>query len=168
MSKIEITTIVRDELFEVAEFLHNSWLTEYRDIVSSEFLDTMPLDGRYNKLLKRFDNKVSDFIVMRDAEGLVGVAIFGKSFTDGYADDGEISAMYIRHDCIGKGYGHALFVEAETALSAKGYAHFVLDVLSENKRAVSFYQKHGYEIIDERSIKLGRDEYPLTVFRKKL
>jgi hypothetical protein len=30
-----------------------------------------------------------------------------------------------------------------------------------------FYQKHGYEIVDNRTVKLGEKDYPLTVFRKK-
>jgi len=104
---------------------------------------------------------------MYDKDKLIGASVFGKSFTDGYPDDGEISAIYLQHDYIGKGHGHALFTKIEEALSAKKYTHFVLDVLSENIRAVSFYQKHGYETVDDRSIKLGDRDYPLTVFRKK-
>ena len=33
--------------------------------------------------------------------------------------------------------------KVEAALAKRGYAYFVLDVLSGNTRAIAFYQKHG-------------------------
>ena len=104
---------------------------------------------------------------MRCCGKLIGAAVFGKSFTDGYPNDGEVSAIYLHHNYIGKGYGHELFIKIEESLAEKGYINFVLDVLTDNICAVKFYQKHGYKKVDERSIKLGNIEYPLTVFRKK-
>jgi len=167
MQPLEIAIATRHDLYEVAAFLDDCWRTAYRDIVSSDYLDSMSVDVRYERLLARYDETPEGFIVMRDANILVGVAVFGKSYTDGYPDDGEISAIYIRHDYIGNGHGHALFLRVEAALAARGYAHFVLDVLSENTRAIAFYHKHGYENVAERSIRLGEKDYPLIVFRKK-
>ena len=163
----KITAATRDELYEIAVFLDDCWKVEYREILSSDYLDSLSADERYQKLLSRFDETPLDFLLMRDAGRLVGVSIFGKSFTDSYTDDGEISAIYLRHDYIGKGHGHVLFAEVEAALAARGFAYFVLDVLSGNNRAIAFYQKHGYEIVDVRTIRLGEIDYPLTVFRKK-
>jgi ribosomal protein S18 acetylase RimI-like enzyme len=105
---------------------------------------------------------------MRDGDKLVGAAVFGKSFTEGCPDDGEISAIYLLHDYIGKGYGHELFTRAEAELGAKGYASLVLDVFSGNARAISFYQRHGYSAAAETIIKLGGQEYPVTVLRKHI
>jgi ribosomal protein S18 acetylase RimI-like enzyme len=45
--------------------------------------------------------------------------------------------------------------------------HIVLDVLSQNNRAVKFYEKHGYAAVDKRFVTLGVKDYPLTVFRRK-
>ena len=98
---------------------------------------------------------------------IIGTSVFGRSFTEGYLEDGEISAIYLNHAYIGKGYGHALFTKIEQVLTAKGYSHFVLDVLSANTRAASFYEKHGYKKVDDRSVTLGRHDYPRMVFRKK-
>jgi ribosomal protein S18 acetylase RimI-like enzyme len=166
LQPLEIVNTTREELYEVAAFLDDCWRTEYRGIISADYLAAMSASDRHEKLLARFDETASDFLVVRDAGRLVGVAIFGKSYTDGYPDDGEISAIYLHHDYIGKGHGHALFAEVEAALAARGYGNFVLDVLSENTRAAAFYKKHGYENVAERTIRLGEQDYPLTVFRK--
>jgi ribosomal protein S18 acetylase RimI-like enzyme len=99
--------------------------------------------------------------------GLFQATVFGKSFTEGYPDDGEISAIYLHHDYIGKGHGHAFMREVEELLAVKGYADFVMDVLFNNARAVRFYLAHGYEIVEESAIKLGERDYPIIVMRKR-
>jgi len=157
----------RNELYDISVFLNDCWKATYGHIVDPEYLDNLSVAKRYDRMLARFDDGISDFYICRDGDNIIGAAVFGKSFTDGYLDDGEISAIYIRHDYIGKGYGHELFSKVEEILSAKGYSHFVLDVLTGNTRAFSFYQKHGYEHVDNRTIELGGRNYPLAVFRKK-
>ena len=156
----------RDELYNIAVFLDDCWRQVYRHIISDEFLDSMSSDERHNSFIKRYDDGTSDFVMIFDNESLVGAAVYGKSFTEGYETDGEISAIYLRKDYIGKGYGHNSIVRIEQALRDKGYTHFVLDVLSENTRALNFYLKHDYIKVADRTIRLGYKEYPLTVLRK--
>jgi ribosomal protein S18 acetylase RimI-like enzyme len=167
LQPFEITAARREELYEVAAFLDDCWRTAYRGIISSDYLDSMSVDVRYEKLLARFVETPENFLVMNEADRLIGASVFGKSYTDGYPDDGEISAIYLRQDYIGKGYGHALFAKVEATLAARGYVYFVLDVLSTNTRAIAFYQKNGYSIVAERTVRLDAKDYPLTVFRKK-
>jgi ribosomal protein S18 acetylase RimI-like enzyme len=52
-------------------------------------------------------------------------------------------------------------------LAANGYEYFVLDVLTQNTRAVEFYIKHGYNKAAQTKVRLGEHEYPLTIFRKR-
>ena len=165
--KRKIAPASREELYELAAFLDDCWRSAYSKIVSSDFLSAMKTDERHKKLLARFDEQISAFLVLRDKGVLIGVTVFGKSFTEDYLDDGEVSAIYLHPEYTGKGYGHKIMAQAEEALSAKGFDYFVLDVLSGNERAISFYKKQGYEIVAERSITLGDKDYPLTVFRKK-
>jgi ribosomal protein S18 acetylase RimI-like enzyme len=165
--QIRICYAGRDELHKIATFLHESWQTVYRHIVTDDYLDSMSLDKRYTGLLQRYDEGSSEFLMLFDDNRLVGAAAFGKSFTEGYGEDGEISAIYLRSDYIGKGYGRRLFAEMEQALAANGYAYFVLDLLGGNTRALRFYLAHGYEIVAEHQYRLGDDHYPLSVMRKK-
>jgi ribosomal protein S18 acetylase RimI-like enzyme len=164
--KTAIEYAERGELYEVAVFLDACWRAEYGEIVAADFLGDMSVEARYNELLERSDNGQSRFLVLRAGGEMAGASVFGKSLTEGYADDGEISAIYLRHDYIGKGYGHLLFSKIEQALSSAGYENIVLDVLSQNIRAVSFYERHGYTRVANRFVKLGEKEYPLAVYRK--
>ena len=163
---VQIKPGTRDELYEIAAFLNDSWKAEYRGIVRDDYLDAMTIEERHKGLQNRFDENISAFLTMRCCGKLIGASVFGKSFTEGYPDDGEISAIYLHRDYIGKGYGHEFFTAIEKELIAKEYSHLVLDVLADNRRAVRFYEKHGYTKMDDRSIKLGEQDYPLTVFRK--
>ena len=165
---VEIRQAGRDDLYNTAVFLDDCWREVYRDIVSDVFLGAMSPEERHKGLIKRYDDGSSDFWMMLDNERLIGAAVFGKSFTEGYENDGEISAIYLHKDYIGKGHGHNAFVRIEQALRDKGYANLVLDVLSANSRAIDFYLKHGYKKVADRTIKLGESEYPLTILRKKV
>jgi len=167
LNLIQIKPATRDELYEISTFLHDSWKAEYKGIIRDDYLDTMTVEERHKGLQAWFDDGIKSYLTMRCCGKLVGAAVFGKSFTEGYLDDGEISAIYLHHDYIGLGYGHELLEEIEGMLVAKGYNRFVLDVLTGNSRAVKFYQKQGYEKVDDRSVKLGNQDYPLTVFRIK-
>ena len=164
---MEIRQARRNDLYAIAEFLDKCWREAYRNIVSDDFINAMSVELRHSGLSKRFDEDSSEFLMMLDKDLLIGAAVFGKSFTKGYEDDGEISAIYLHKDYIGKGYGHNLFVRIEQTLCDKGYMHFILDVLAANSRALEFYLKHGYEKVADRTIRLGKSEYPLTVLRKR-
>ena len=164
---IEIRHAARDDLLNIAAFFDDCWRSAYRRIISDEYLNALSASKRHKGYLARYDEGASEFLMMYDGDDLIGASVFGKSFTEGYPDDGELSAIYLRHDCIGKGLGHTLFEKAEQRLAERGYSYFVLDVLAANTRAVSFYEKHGFIKVDERSITIGADDYPLLVFRKK-
>ncbi|MDR1245950.1 MAG: GNAT family N-acetyltransferase [Clostridiales Family XIII bacterium] len=156
----------REEIPEIAAFIDSARRAAYRHILAPEYLASMRVEERIKGLLERFDSSHLQFLRMRDGNGIAGVAVFGKSITESYPDDGEVSALYLRLDCTGKGYGHALLGNAETALVEMGYTAFVIDVFTENERAIKFYKAHGYKQIDENRIEFGGKEYPYTVFRK--
>jgi len=163
---ITIEAANRDDLYGISVFLDKSWRAEYRKIVSDDFLDNMKAEIRHEAFLKRFDGGYSEFWSMFLDGKMIGSSVFGKSFTEGFEDDGEITAIYLDSDFIGKGYGHTMFTAVEQALTEKGYKNLVLDLLANNTRAYNFYLKHGYSKVADRSIKLGEFEYPLVVMRK--
>ena len=165
---IHIRYANRDEIFDIAVFLHDCWQAEYREIISEDFLDSMKVKDRHERLLNRFDEKTSELLIMYEGNKLIGVSVFGKSFTEGYENDGEISALYLRHEYIGKGYGHYLFIRIEEALAAKGYEYLVLDLLEGNDIALKFYIDHDYNKVADTQYRFGEIDYPLIVLRKRV
>jgi ribosomal protein S18 acetylase RimI-like enzyme len=163
---VSIKIALRDDIYDIALFLDECWRAEYAQIVAAGDLDRMSVDERYEGLCHRYDERMSEFLMFRDDKGIGGAAVAGKSFTDGYPDDGEISAIYLRSDMVGKGMGHTLFAEAERCLRDQGCTNFVLDLLSDNTGALRFYHAHGYQIVGNNHVRIGAGDYPVTVMRK--
>lgn len=166
-NSVSIRHAERDELYTIATFLDECWREAYSSILSSDYLDKMSTDRRHENFIKQYDSGSAKFLTMYEGSQLIGVAVYGKSITEGFENDGEISAIYLRSNSIGKGYGRELFTEAEWLLKEMGYKSFVIDVFTANERAIRFYLKHGYEAVDNRTICLGGNEYPLMVMQKK-
>jgi len=78
-NQIKITSATRDEILEIAAFLDECWKVEYRGIVAPDFLGDLSVEERHKKLLGRFDEGTSAFLIMRDGEKMIGASVFGKS-----------------------------------------------------------------------------------------
>jgi len=156
----------REELREAAAFLNASWRAAYQHIFDPQYLASLDDEERYQRWLGNYDKGARPVLLFEHDE-LLGFCDFGPSQTPGYPDDGEVAAIYVRDDAIGKGYGHALLLHAEEALLQQGYEQLVLDVLSKNERAIKFYRAHGYKKVGERIFARGGIDYPLDIMRKR-
>jgi ribosomal protein S18 acetylase RimI-like enzyme len=156
----------REELWEAAVMLNESWRFAYKDIIDTETLASLTDDkDRHERVLGCYDDGIVPLLLFNNDE-LLGYSRFGPSQTKGYPDDGEIAAIYIREDAIGKGYGHALLTCAENELCVQGYERIVIDVLSQNTKAIAFYQSHGYLKVGETVFNRNDKDYPLDIMRK--
>ena len=163
---MEIRYGKRRDLKEAAALLNACWRWAYKDIIDAAYLASLSEKGRYKRLRKGYRSGKRPLLLFGDDGELLGFCGFGKSDEKAYPDDGCIGAIYLREDAVGKGYGHALFVKAEEELRAQGYQNLVLDVLSQNERAIKFYRAHGFVKVEERQFKRDGREYPLDVMRK--
>ena len=162
---MEIRYARREDMVEAAALVHDSWRWAYKDIMDAEYLAGLSLENRHKRMLKGYDEGRRSLLLFDNGE-LLGFCGFGKSLTPGYPDDGEIAAIYLRENAVGKGYGHALLTRTEETLRAQGYQNLVLDVFSQNARAIAFYLAHGYAKVGDRKHKWGDQEYHLDIMRK--
>ncbi|MDR1800575.1 MAG: GNAT family N-acetyltransferase [Lachnospiraceae bacterium] len=163
---ISITFAVKSDIECIAAFINQAWRATYADLLSPEYLDSLSTEKRSAALYKLYDSGNSYFLMLHINGDLIGAAILGKSLTEGYPDDGEITALYLRSDFIGRGFGHMLIERAQQVLTELGYCDFILDVFKDNDHAISFYETHGFKKVDERLLNLGGIEYPYILLRK--
>lgn len=67
----------------------------------------------------------------------------------------EIGQVYLRQQFLGQGLGETLLTWALDQLTATGASEIYLSVFSENKRAIRFYQKHGFQKCGEYGFPVG-------------
>ncbi len=89
----------------------------------------------------------SELYVAADEEGnLLGYILLGIA-PDFYTGESRAYAytMVVNKETEGKGVGKILMKHAEDWAREKGYKHIALSVLAKNTRALSLYQKAGYQ-----------------------
>jgi len=80
----------------------------------------------------------------------------------------ELNRLYVLKRFNGKGVGSRLMIESERFLKENNFAELYLEVFEGNTRAISFYEKLGYQKIGEVDFHLGTSTYPNWVMNKIL
>jgi len=80
--------------------------------------------------------------MIEDRNKALGFSSFGRSQDS--SELGEIYAIYIAPSCWRHGLGQQLLTASEVALREDGYYEAILWVLSNNQRAIQFYQQAGW------------------------
>jgi ribosomal protein S18 acetylase RimI-like enzyme len=80
----------------------------------------------------------------------------------------EIERIYVLKEFHGKNIGQLLLEYASQIAEEKGNENVWLGVWEENKRAIRFYQKFGFEEFDKHIFMLGEDAQTDILMRKKL
>ena len=65
---------------------------------------------------------------------------------------GRIHSLYVGPDALGQGIGHALMNHALSTFTAWGCKRAHLWVLEGNSRAVSFYERQGWQLTGETKV----------------
>ena len=103
-------------------------------------------------------NDKERLLVLEDG-GIKGFGII-KKYSDrpGYRHTCE-TAVYLKREEVGKGYGTALKQEIIEECKELGHHHLVAKIFSENERSIKYNEKLGYEIVGrqkEVGIKNGK------------
>lgn len=80
----------------------------------------------------------------------------------------ELNKLYILERFCGLGIGHKLLAEAERTVLSKGAKEMWLWVLESNDRAITFYEKQGYQHMGDASFQMEVNKYENKVMLKQL
>lgn len=86
-------------------------------------------------------------LLVLDDAGIKGFGIV-KKYSDrpGYRLTCE-TAVYLKRDEVGKGYGTALKQEIIDECKELGHHHLVAKIFSDNERSIKYNEKLGYEVV---------------------
>lgn len=128
-----------DEEIKGKAYVHwKSWHEAYPGIVSQDYLDRLTLEKCERMAFSWPDNTV----IAKDNGIVVGFVCYGDRGEEA-PDVGEIFALYVLADYYGKGVGRRLM---DAGLEhVRDYSQVILWVLKENRRAVRFYEKCGFQ-----------------------
>jgi GNAT superfamily N-acetyltransferase len=127
-----------------------SWRASYGDLLPAGLIEDVlaARDARGQRWRTRLADPSDPgvFLVAEVAGRVVGLAITGPS-RDEDADPatGEVYAIYLDPDVIGRGVGRALFAAAVADLASLGFERATLWVLTGNARARRFYEAAGWQ-----------------------
>ena len=139
-----------DEIKGKAYVHWKAWHEAYQGIIDQDYLDSLTLEKCEDIAYNWPDN----LIIAKDGDRVVGFAGYGQSRDEDLNNTGEIFAIYILKDYYGQGVGYRLMQEGLAKL--EDYPQIAVWVLKENKRAIEFYKRCGFEFDGrEEEIKLG-------------
>ena len=138
--EIEIKKMESDEEIRGKAYVHwKSWQDAYKGIVAQDYLDGLTIEKCEDIAFKFPENT----FIAKDEDKVVGFAAYGKYRNDELTDAGEIYAIYVLKDYYGTGVGQSLM---QACLRKLDYPMIALWVLNDNSRAISFYEKFGFQL----------------------
>ena len=101
-------------------------------------------------------------VAKRYADSLEDIRVWDDGVVKGFVlvQDGEIKKLFVEPVLQGKGIGAKLLEYAVEHMGAK-----TLWALEKNTRAIRFYQRHGFQLTDERRLEDGTSEYLVRMQR---
>ena len=150
-----------DEEIKGKAYVHwKSWHEAYSGIISQEYLDKLTLEKCERMAFSWPDN----IIVAKQNDNVIGFVCYGDRGEEA-PDVGEIFALYVLADYYGKGVGLKLMEEGLEQINR--FSQVRLWVLKENKRAIRFYEKCGFQPdgVEMKSPNISATEIRMTLNR---
>lgn len=124
-----------------------AWRAAYRGIFPDDVLDGLSVEQwaeRHRKRLVAPNPADAHVWVAESARGTVGFSIGGSARdTDLPPTAGEVYAIYLLPEALGRGVGRSLFAQSLSLLRASGKTEVVVWVAEANVRARRFYEVAG-------------------------
>lgn len=130
-----------------------AWQAAYRGFMPDAYLDGLSAAERadhWRTGLSQDPRPGSVRLVAVDgADVPVGFLFGGPAGGDAGVTDGEVYVVNVHPEYWGTGAGSSLLRTAQDDLATRGFSTAVLWVLAGNRRARSFYERHGWQAAGE-------------------
>ena len=141
----EYREAVPEDNIEIARISVYGWKHAYKGIMSDDVLNSLDPSKRAKGRSSFLQSNTLSTYVCTESGNLVGFVDFEKSRDNDCNEKvGEVWAIYVHPEYIGKNIGKELFSIATNKLVAQGYKEITVWVLSKNKLARNFYERQGF------------------------
>ncbi len=147
MAEIQIREATIADATGIARIQVVTWQHAYRGQMPDDYLDGMSIAQRTQTWIALLSNSYpkAHTLVALDGDQVAGFCSVGASPNeDADAQNGELFAIYVEPQAMGKGVGSALMAEAVNQLRAEGFTHATLWVLATNAPSIGFYEHQGW------------------------
>lgn len=163
MSGVRIRGAVPADIPAILRVAEQGWNATYEDFLAQETIDTAMSEWYTPDTTRELIEREDTAYFVADRRGdVLGYVSGGPSDEEAVA---TLGAIYVHPDYWGEGIGTALLDEFETFCCQRGYEAIQFGVLAENDVGVSFYRKHGYDLIDQRNTDLFGETVREYTFR---
>lgn len=128
----------------ISRIITFSWRGAYQDIMDAAYLARLPEEYWLPSMRAWLDSgRMYGYIALED--GLpVGCVVYGRGRDEDHSDWGEIVALYVLPEAMGRGIGRQLLTAALDALHDDGFSRVYLWAIQHYERAKQFYHRHGF------------------------
>jgi len=166
---IAVRPATAEDARAIAEVHVASWRWAYRDALSAATLDALDVEERAGMWAERIGEagEATETLVATDDGTVVGFCSYGPGRDlDAAPLTGEVYAIYLRPETVGRGAGRTLFARASERLHALGYRGATLWVLETNQRTRRFYEAAGWSTDGATDVhELRNETVPIVRYR---
>ena len=161
-----------EDLEELRCFARNVFYESFRDACSPEdmeaFLEETYSAGRMRGELLDPDSAFWLLYLDGVPAGYIKVNEAPAQTDIHDADALELERIYVSGRAQGKGLGSFLLEQAVSIAERKGKKYIWLGVWEQNRKAISFYEKHGFRKVGAHTFRIGSDAQTDHIMRKDL
>ena len=153
---MEIRILKIEELEIVKDLAYRIWPKTYGHIISQDQMTYM-LNWMYSlETLETNFNKNHTYICLSSTG--IDIGFLDLETNDPELGNMKIHKIYVLPEFHGKGFGYELMKKARDFALENDMNSLTLQVNRDNK-AVDFYKRYGFEIIDEKDFYIGNGFY---------
>ena len=143
---------------QMAKIKIDGWKNNYDKIIASKYLNSLDYKAQTERYIASFD-EYKELVLVAERNGeILGYSCFDYKDRDGKFDS-ELISLYIKTGETNKKIGSNLLIETGKELFANGKKNMIVWCLSDNVRAIKFYEKHGGMKVIEKNAKIGDEHY---------
>ena len=170
MENFKIRQAEANDAFQIAKVHVGTWQFAYRGQMPDAFLNALSVESRtkfWQEVLSISDSPGTVWVAEEDKK-IIGFCSVGPSKdADRKPETGEVYAIYVDSNSMGKGVGSKLMDKSLKTLKQKGFKEATLWVLDTNEKTRRFYESKGWKE-DEAKKTESQEGFDLNEIRYRI